>query len=173
MKLVEFEMPSSYRQLVEQWGITCGVECARAHEPYYPAQKALYGPVLAELIELGRNPPVGAYDMLEAIRGTFTAAFAACFADMDAMICPNMPYLAPPARGVLELSADPSRANGLTFTAPFDYSGHPTLSLPVGLSDDRLPLSIQLVAAKLGESLLFRVGSALEAACGFVERPVP
>ena len=173
MELVEFEMPSSYRQLVEQWGITCGVECARAHEPYYPTQKALYGPVLAELIELGRNPPVGAYDMLEAVRGTFTAAFAACFAEMDVMICPNMPYLAPPARGVLELSADPSRANGLTFTAPFDYSGHPTLSLPVGLSDDRLPLSIQLVAAKLGESLLFRVGSALEAAGGFVERPVP
>ena len=92
---------------------------------------------------------------------------------MGLLICPNMPYLAPPAEGVLALSADPSRANGLTFTAPFDYSGHPTLSLPVGLSDERLPLSIQLVAAKLDESKLFRVGSALEAAFGFDEHPIP
>ena len=172
-EVVEFQMPVAYRELVNQWGITCGVECARAHAPYYPEQKALYGPVLAELIELGRNPPAGAYQMLEVIRGRFTAELDACFTRMDLMICPNMPYLAPPAEGVLELSADPSRANGLTFTAPFDYSGHPTLSLPVGLSAERLPLSIQLVGPKLGESLLFRGGSALEADIGFDEHPIP
>lgn len=171
--LVEFRMPPTYQDLVNQWGITCGVECARAHAAYYPAQKALYGPVLAELIELGRNPPSGAYEMLEVIRTRFSAELDALFADMDLIICPNMPYLAPPAEGVLALSADPSRANGLTFTAPFDYSGHPTLSLPVGLSDERLPLSVQLVAPKLGEPLLFRVGAALEAAFGFDEHPIP
>lgn len=172
-EVVEFQMPMSYRELVNQWGITCGVECARAHADYYPAQKSAYGPVLAELIELGLNPPAGAYEMLEAVRARFTAELEACFGRMDLMICPNMPYLAPPARGMLELSADPSRANGLTFTAPFDYSGHPTLSLPVGLSDNRLPLSIQLVAPKLAEGRLIRAGSALEAVVGFSEHPIP
>ena len=29
-EVVEFQMPMSYRELVNQWGITCGVECARA-----------------------------------------------------------------------------------------------------------------------------------------------
>ena len=173
VEVIEFQMPVAYRELVNQWGITCGVECARAHQAYYPEQKALYGPVLAELIELGRNPPTGAYDMLETIRARFTAELDDCFTGMDLMVCPNMPYLAPPAEGVLELSADPSRANGLTFTAPFDYSGHPTLSLPVGLSDERLPLSIQMVAPRLGESLLFRAGSVLEADLGFDEHPIP
>jgi amidase len=173
VELIEFQMPIAYRELVNEWGITCGVECARAHQAYYPEQKALYGPVLAELIELGRHPPAGAYDMLESIRAQFTTELDACFTRMDLMICPNMPYLAPPAAGVLALSADPSRANGLTFTAPFDYSGHPTLSLPVGLSAERLPLSIQLVAPKLGESLLFRAGAALEADFGFDAHPVP
>jgi amidase len=172
VEVVEFEMPPAYRELVDQWGITCSVECARAHEPYFPAQKALYGPVLTELIELGRNPPAGAYDILEGIRVRFAQALDACFADVNAIICPNMPYLAPPAEGVLELSADPGRANGLTFTAPFDYSGHPTLSLPVGLSQNRLPLSVQLVAAKLDEGVLFRLGSALEAAFAFSEHPI-
>ena len=173
MAVQEYRMPESYRELVNQWGITCAVECAQAHAPYYPAQKDLYGPVLAELIELGRHPPPGVYDELQQLRVRFTDALDDCFSNLDLMIAPNMPYLAPPADGVLELSADPTRANGLTFTAPFDYSGHPTLSLPVGLGDGRLPLSVQLIAPKLEESLLFRVASALESAFGFDERPVP
>lgn len=172
-QIIQFQMPAAYRELVNQWGITCGVECARAHSLYYPEQKALYGPVLAELIELGRHPPPGAYNRIESIRGHFSTELDHCFSCMDLMICPNMPYLAPPAEGVLELSSDPGRANGLTFTAPFNYSGHPTLSLPVGLSAEHLPLSVQLVGPKLGESLLFRAGSALEADVGFDEHPIP
>jgi amidase len=168
----EFRMPESYRELVSHWGITCSVECARAHEAYYPEQKALYGPVLAELIDLGRQPPPGVYEQLQAIRSQFTTELDDCFSEMDLIIAPNMPYLAPPSDGVLELSADPTRANGLTFTAPFDYSGHPTLSLPIGLSDGRLPLSVQLIGPKLAEGSLFRVGYALESAFDFRERPI-
>lgn len=173
LEIREVSMPDSHRQLVEKWGITCAVECARAHRDYYPARADEYGPVLAELIELGLNPPAGAYDQLERQRSRFREELDRLFAGVDVLLCPNMPYLAPPADRVLELSADPGRAGGLTFTAPFDYSGHPTLSLPVGLSAERLPLSIQLVGPRLGEGLLFRTAAALEAALGFEERPLP
>lgn len=173
MEAVEFAMPANYRDLVSQWAITCGVECARAHAAYYPAQKALYGPVLAELIELGRNPPHGAYDLLEVTRERFRTELDGVFAGLDLIISPNMPYLAPPADGVLALSADPDRASGLTFTAPFDYSGHPTLTLPTGISDDGLPLTVQLIGPTLGEPVLIRVAAALEAAIGFDSRPIP
>ncbi len=169
----EYRMPEAYRMLVDQWGITCAVECARAHAAYYPARKDLYGPVLAELIELGRRPPPGSYEQLQTLRAAFTGELDGCFQGLDVMIAPNMPYLAPPAERILDLSADPARANGLTFTAPFDYSGHPTLSLPVGLSSERLPLSIQLIGPKLAESNLFRVALALENAFDFHERPIP
>ena len=37
----------------------------------------------------------------------------------------------------------------------------------MGLSAERLPLSVQLVAPRLNESLLFRAGTALEADIGF------
>lgn len=169
----EVPMPGVYRELVDQWGISCAVECAQAHREYYPAQKERYGPVLAELIELGLNPPAGAYQALEARRREFRTALDALFAEVSLLICPNMPYIAPLADGVLELSADPDRASGLTFTAPFDYSGHPTLSLPTGLSAERLPLSVQLIGPRLGEDRLLRMGAALEAGFGFAERPIP
>jgi amidase len=168
----EVTMPDSRERLILQWGITCAVECAQAHRNYYPAQKEKYGPALAELIEFGLNPWEGVYEELEEIRKTFTRELDDRFDEVACLIAPNMPYLPPLADGVLELSADPGRANGLSFTAPFDYSGHPTLSVPAGVTSDRLPLSFQLIGPKLGEPILLRVGSAFEAAAGFAERPI-
>lgn len=172
-RVVDVVVPVGYRQLVEQWGITCAVECASAHRGYYPAHKDEYGPVLAELIEFGLNPPEGAYEALESARQSFGEALEAMLSGVDCLIAPNMPYVPPLTEGVLELSADPDRANGLTFTAPFDFSGHPTLSLPAGLSPERLPLSFQLIGARLGEPVLLRAGSAFEAANGTLEGPIP
>ena len=172
-EVVEVKMPASYQTLVAQWGITCAVECANAHREYYPEQKALYGPVLAELIDFGRAPPDGAYEELEVVRRDFSTELNALFARVQVLISPSMPYLPPEADELLALGSDPERANGLTFTAPFNYSGHPTLSVPAGLSEGKLPTSVQFVGPLLNESVLLRVGSAFEQGTGFTERPVP
>jgi amidase len=52
----------------------------------------------------------------------------------------------------------------INFTAPFDYSGHPTITLPAGLNDEGLPLSFQLIGRHLGEPALVRAGHAFEQA---------
>jgi amidase len=52
----------------------------------------------------------------------------------------------------------------LRFTAPFNFNGAPTLTLPCGLSDDGLPLSLQIVGKPLGEAPICRVGQAYERA---------
>jgi amidase len=62
-------------------------------------------------------------------------------------------------------------ADFITFTAPFDYSGHPTITLPAGLNADGLPLSIQLIGRLLGEPTLIRAGHAFEQARGSFARP--
>ncbi|MGB1884835.1 MAG: amidase family protein, partial [Gammaproteobacteria bacterium] len=46
----------------------------------------------------------------------------------------------------------------LRFTAPFDLSGTPTLSLPCGFNEDGAPYGFQLLAGNLNESLLTRAG---------------
>ena len=169
----EVEIPGDYRQLVDRWGVTCALECARAHRSLYPEQKARYGPVLAELIEFGLKVTTADYDALEVVRVRFQRDLDALFGEVDLLVAPSMPYLPPPVEGVLDLSADSDRANGLTFTAPFDYSGHPTLSVPAGLAGNGLPLSIQLIGPRLGEGVLIRAGSAYERELGFSGHPVP
>jgi amidase len=66
----------------------------------------------------------------------------------------------------MEQGADSPEAVGavLRFTAPFDFSGSPTITLPCGFSAEGLPLGLQLVGRHLEEELLCRVGFVYEQA---------
>ena len=52
----------------------------------------------------------------------------------------------------------------IRYTAPFDHSGSPTISLPCGFTEAGLPLGFQLIGPHLGEGLLLRAGRAFERA---------
>jgi amidase len=168
----EVTLPSEYRQLVDEWGLTCGVECARAHADYYPAQKERYGPVLANLIDIGLAVGQEKYDELERVRGVFREKFDALLSEVDLLIAPCMRSL-PPSIAEMERAVDDEgeRAEFITFTAPFDYSGHPTITLPAGIASNGLPKAFQLIAPHLGEPSLLRAGFAHERALGSIDHP--
>jgi amidase len=54
------------------------------------------------------------------------------------------------------------------FTAGFNTTGQPAISLPLGRTADGLPVGVQLVAAFGREDLLLRVAAQIEAAGAFV-----
>ena len=169
----EVRMPVSTERLVQGWSITCGVECARAHRSYYPSRKREYGPALAGLIESGLSSTAADYESLEAVRNEFRSELDALLEAVDVMIAPCMPVLPPPLEVIeAQVVDEGDRAEFITFTAPFDYSGHPTITLPAGLAADRLPKSFQLIGRRLGEPTLIRAGSAYERAVGFAEHPI-
>ena len=58
----------------------------------------------------------------------------------------------------------------LRFTAPFDFSGSPTISVPCGFTADGMPVGLQLVGRHLDEPLLCRAGHAYEQATPWHER---
>lgn len=51
----------------------------------------------------------------------------------------------------------------LTFTAPFNTTGQPAISVPATLTDDGVPLGVQFVAAAGREDQLIAVAAELEA----------
>ena len=59
------------------------------------------------------------------------------------------------------------------FTAPFNISGHPAVSLPLGQSREGLPIGVQLVAGFGREDVLLRVAAQLEEAAPWRERRPP
>ena len=59
------------------------------------------------------------------------------------------------------------------FTAPFNVSGHPAISLPLGQSREGLPIGVQLVAAYGRDDLLLQVAAQLEQAMPWSARLPP
>ena len=80
---------------------------------------------------------------------------------------PTVPTVAFGAEGPLpfEVEGEPVKTagGGIAFTYPFNFSGNPAVSLRAGLSDDRLPVGLQLVAPRLREDLLLQVAHQYEA----------
>jgi aspartyl-tRNA(Asn)/glutamyl-tRNA(Gln) amidotransferase subunit A len=56
-------------------------------------------------------------------------------------------------------------------TRPFNFFGLPGLSVPIGVMRNGLPQAMQLVGRPFREDLLFRLGTAYEAAAGPFARP--
>lgn len=164
-QVIEIEVPPSAETLAQAWGITCAVECAQAHAEYYPAQCKLYGPVLTGLIDLGLRTNQQEYDALQTLRADFAAQLDQVLTAVDAIISPCMP-MATPSAELMDNGAPAAegQADFLLFTAPFDYSGHPTLTLPMASLGSELPGSFQLIGRKLDEQMLIHLGSAFEQA---------
>jgi amidase len=170
-QLVPIMVPDSARELVAAWSESCGYECAQVHAELFQARADDYGPALRSLIQIGQHTSKARYEALERVRRQFRDALETAFGSMDLLLTPTLPRTVPTV-AVAEGAAvdDRGRADYLTFTAPFDFSGHPTLTLPAGVerqsspAGQALPCSVQLIAAQRREDQLIVAGQCIETA---------
>ncbi|MGH2923936.1 MAG: amidase [Solirubrobacterales bacterium] len=93
----------------------------------------------------------------------------------DLLVTPTLGELPPPLGTFDQGGPDPLDAfrrgepMGM-FTATFNITGQPAISLPLGVSDDGLPIGVQLVAPFGREDLLIRVARQLERAKPWADR---
>jgi len=81
------------------------------------------------------------------------------FDEYDALLLPTTPIPAP----VLEGENAVERARQLTrFTAPFNLTGLPALSVPCGFTKEGLPIGLQIASRSWNESGVLRVGYAFQ-----------
>ena len=163
-RIREVRFPS-YEKLVSQWIPMCSVETAEAHLETYPSRAAEYGPELAQLIEQGRSVSGVEIAAIHHERLKFCGELAALFGDIDLLLVPTMPVPIPTLTKMGEYGADPNiLLSILRFTAVFDFSGSPTITMPMGMASDRMPLSMQLVGPHLSEEMLARAAHAFQSA---------
>ena len=161
-KIREVRFPS-YQKLVSLWIAMCSVETAIAHADTYPSRKSEYGPDLAALIDQGRSTSGLEIGTITHERLKFSGALAALFEDIDLLLIPTMPMPIPSLAKMSEYGEDPNVLLGiLRFTAPFDFTGNPTITLPNGIDTAGMPLSMQLVGPRVSEGLLARAGHAYQ-----------
>jgi amidase len=77
------------------------------------------------------------------------------------------PTLTRPAPRNGELGADPTTAfdeysDWLSFAYPYGCTGQPSITLPLGVSSQELPIGVQLVGPPLGEAVILSLAAQLE-----------
>jgi aspartyl-tRNA(Asn)/glutamyl-tRNA(Gln) amidotransferase subunit A len=129
-----------------------------------PERQVLMDPVLLEqsTAYAGR---FDVFDYLEAEQQqrVFGSRLNQLLDTFDVLICPTIQSL--PER-VEAPGPEPH------FTAVFNASRHPAMSIPCGLSKSGLPIGVQIVAGHYRDGLLMRVAAAFEAECGFPALPI-
>ena len=160
IRAVRFPDPSD---AIRDWPLACAVETAVAHEATYPARRSEYGPGLAGLIDLGRAASAVEMQKVWLRRRAFAGRVNALFESIDLLLVPAQPIASPTDRQMAALGVDPEGfARLVRFTAPFDFSGHPTITLPAGFTAHGTPVAVQLVAGRLQEARLVRAGMAFQ-----------
>lgn len=97
--------------------------------------------------------------------------------DFDVLLTPTMAIEPPPVGWIWQGSEDDPGAPMINatpmaaYTAVFNVTGQPAISLPAYVSDAGLPVGVQLVAPLFDEATLIRVASQLESAIGWADPP--
>jgi amidase len=133
-------------------------------------------PLTWALAEAGRRHSAGEYLAAVGRHQVASRMFAGIHeSGFDLLLSPTMGEPPPPLGSFDDSGPDPMVAFERAFvdgcfTAPFNASGQPAISLPLHWTDEGLPVGVQLVAPLGREDLLLRVASQLEQALPWADR---
>jgi aspartyl-tRNA(Asn)/glutamyl-tRNA(Gln) amidotransferase subunit A len=135
-----------------------------------------YGPRVLAALRLGQSALAGEYLAGLRYRGRFLAAVEALLGEREALLLPTLPCVAPETgrRTVTVAGVGAGVQPALTgLPGPFNCSGSPVASLPIGLvpPDGGLPVAASLVGRLGGDHELLRLAAWVEAAAPRIGRP--
>lgn len=140
-------LPADFNDVLTPHALIMAAEAAAVHEQRFAAEPQEYDPCITKLISDGLAASVTDYIRARDLQVHLKRQMLDCFAEVDALICPATTSAAP----------DCSTTGNPAFNSPWSFIGLPTVSFPMGLSSDGLPLAIQIVGRPFGEAALFQV----------------
>jgi amidase len=148
--------------VLQAWNTIAPAEAAIAYATRPADHADAYGPALAQFLAQGSQSSDQDVARAQDARRRFAARLEELFQQIDLLLSPAL-GIAVPAREPLWLQ-DPAIQLDLLlqFTAPFNCSGNPAITLPAGFSSDGMPVGLQLVGRHREESLLLRAGQVFQ-----------
>jgi len=109
------------------------------------------------------------YNKARQVRTLIARDFAQAYEKVDVILTPTTPG---PAFPMAEKLDDPiAMYLNDVFTVPASLAGLPAISVPAGLSSQRLPLGLQFIGRAFDEETVLRAGGVLEEAAAFQAEP--
>lgn len=143
-------------------------DAAALHGERMRTQPELFGPDVLDGLKRGSEVLAMDYARARFAQVELRRRYEQVFEDYDILLTPTTAAAAP-------LCAEPEevvdmRPSMISFTAPFNLTGLPALSLPCGFTHGGLPIGLQLVARPWAEEQLLRAGYVYEQATSWHER---
>ena len=138
-------------------GIMTQADGAAFHRERMKEHPDWFGADVRQRLQTGAAITSSEYSLARRTQAEVKRRCEVLFDEFDALILPTTPISAP----VLEGEDAIERARQLTrFTAPFNLSGLPALSVPCGFTSDGLPIGLQIVSRAWNEAGVLQVGYA-------------
>jgi aspartyl-tRNA(Asn)/glutamyl-tRNA(Gln) amidotransferase subunit A len=169
----EVEIPHAELTLATEWAILMP-EASSYHQEQLRDRPEHYTADVRDLLEVGEL--IFATDYIKAlrVRNLMQRGWADLLDEVDVVVTPGMPCVAPEA-GATEVIWEDGASENITFaltrlTSPSNLTGLPTLAVPVGFDPAGLPVGMQIVGRPFEEGTILRVGRAYESASDTVGR---
>ena len=141
-------------------------EALSFHMPWLDERSDLYSADFRAGLALGQNLLAEHYVRAKRMLTIYRTEMGKVFDDVDALITPATPAIAPKLGAVsvtTEGLTEPA-GNAITrFTSFLNMTGNPAITLPSGLHSAGLPIGVQLIGQQFGESRLLRLAAIIDA----------
>jgi len=141
-------------------------EAYRVHERWLQERPQDYGAAARRALLAGACVDQDSYREAQRMRVWLRDNIATAMRDVDVLVTA---VVAAPACRLTEGNAMEQSRDG-SMRIPFNVTGNPAMSLPIGFNREGLPLAVQLVGRHGEESTLYRVALAYEAATTWHQR---
>ena len=162
------------RDPVDMWMSEFYASIGTRLNPVLSAQPEILDPAVAEMLSGALDQKIEEYWTQVFNRYRFREDVRLFMEQYDLLVSPVLPV---PAIDVgLDVPPGMPDANVVSwvrYTYPFNLTGQPGATLPVGFTDDGLPVGLQLVSKSHREADIFRLSAAFEAARPWVDREPP
>src|SRR5919107_2801108 len=111
---------------------------------------------------MGRRIPAGLVARARRLGAEAAARLATLPGDADVLVLPTIPHPPLPVGSMTGLRTLALAGRVTPFTAPWNVTGQPALSVPSGLTEHGLPVAVQLVGRPNSEGLLLQLAAQLE-----------
>ena len=150
-RLVSIDLPLDLLVAIQR--VVMWAEGAAVHRDLTRLGEGLPTPRLRATLRVGALLPAEVLLRADRLRRRYRAQVAELLLGLDGLIMPTTTT----AAGSPETTGDP------TPLAPWSLLGLPAITLPAGLSQEGLPLGLQLVGAARNDGVLLRVAAWVEA----------
>jgi aspartyl-tRNA(Asn)/glutamyl-tRNA(Gln) amidotransferase subunit A len=160
------EIPNLWDTLRAQ-RLILGAEAYAVHEERLEDEPESFGEEVSERLTDGAPPKAYRYAKARRRGVLATGEYDRAFHNVDVLLTPTLPITATEI-GQREVNIrdyeEPVRSALTRFTGPTDLTGHPSLSIPCGITAPGLPVGLQLIGRHFDEVALYRFGHAYEEA---------